>query len=73
MVSSLVKPVAIGKVNPHNVHFHVRAKVTWATLAPVRRRGRDIDAGVGAGFTLAVFACLPHLGFTCVGIRAAQV
>lgn len=39
--------------NTHDVHFHTRAKVTWTTLAPVRRRGRDPGAEIGAGFSPA--------------------
>lgn len=36
----VAKLTAVRKVNPHDIHFHVRAKVTWNTNARVRRRGR---------------------------------
>lgn len=48
-----MKLVDIKKVSPCHVHFHNRAKVTWAILAQVRRYGRDHTAGIEAGFSPA--------------------
>lgn len=46
-----MKQVDVRKANPHDVHFRGRAKVTWATLAQVRRHGRDHAVRIEAGFS----------------------